>query len=793
MCLLLFSKSLCSVFNFSQFFVNLERYIYQIGKSFCNLKMDSQKNDPNRPKSNTNGPSADDKRRSQFYNYSSYPNYYSAQPPNREQNSNLNRNLAYTGSFNEYLHAIGARTHASQGYNPTQTTNRGIPYISINSQDQRNQQSPETRQETSNAIINIHNSDTSYETGNQTVDHQKRKENNYLNETNQYLGRRSYNEPSDELPIRHRKKESDYMNEIKNSNQIPVLGNGLSSMSNQQPLFPNQPDFSSTSSNNVIFLNQQYFNNDATSNTSYDRAYLRSIASNNDYNQQSYYNNTSSSRQQIYPFSTPQNNANNYEQQQQTTSQSQNNANDDEDNESDYIIKLSNSNSEEENQALPFSVEQNQPVSSKELQNSSNDKNQFKVPDLISSDNNTKEEDEEEEYYYYDEEIDTPRNNSYNNEMQYNKKSQNTKQTQYQQNTKQTQYQQNPKQTQYQQNTRQTQYQQNQLQQQQKEPKSRFPSIHISESSDDEYQSSKSSNFNSEDNSDVDPSSTSDFFFDSDQTLRNRILIYQRLCAQSRQISENQSDDQNHQQLNEEEDKKEKEKENYPVASFAPQEHEQVSYDIDYDGILVYVYTGQHNTNENFTFRRLCMRYGLTSWNELSRYLPWRSRSDLRLTLMKMIKKQAISEYSQIRADPTAIGSENANLKDQNYKLKGGIWVNKKWDKTPEEKRATRQKNKDKYHINTIDALQIDVPFIMSYDYMIERLQSRKVNLILYNQALANEYEKRTGERLPSSGNLSQLKFMNNKVCKIHKPKIELRSSTDISKFVFDVPEFKDK
>ena len=119
--------------------------------------------------------------------------------------------------------------------------------------------------------------------------------------------------------------------------------------------------------------------------------------------------------------------------------------------------------------------------------------------------------------------------------------------------------------------------------------------------------------------------------------------------------------------------------------------------------------------------------------------------------------------------------------------------MNKKWDKTPEEKRATRQKNKDKYHISTIDALQIDVPFIMSYDYMIERLQSRKVNLILYNQALANEYEKRTGERLQSTVGLSQLRVMNNKVCKIHKPKIELRSSTDISKFVFDVPEFKDK
>lgn len=281
--------------------------------------------------------------------------------------------------------------------------------------------------------------------------------------------------------------------------------------------------------------------------------------------------------------------------------------------------------------------------------------------------------------------------------------------------------------------------------------------------------------------SDTEHSSTSDFFYDASDTLQSKLIRYQQYCSQQSQpnnFSENHS---------------QKEDESTHFIKNSEEEEEEIKYSGDYDGILVYIYTGQHNTNENFTFRQLCKHYGLTAWDELNSYLPWRSRSDLRLTLMKMIKKQAISEYSGIRADPTKIGADNTDLNDENYKLKGGLWVNKKWDKSPEEKREIKLKNKDKYHIDIIEALDVDVPLILSHDYLIERVQGRKANLILFNAALSNEYLKRTGEKLPCAAGLSQLKVMTNKVCKVHKPKIVLKASNDISKYVFDVPEFKDK
>lgn len=230
--------------------------------------------------------------------------------------------------------------------------------------------------------------------------------------------------------------------------------------------------------------------------------------------------------------------------------------------------------------------------------------------------------------------------------------------------------------------------------------------------------------------------------------------------------------------------------ENSDIHSENFSDEEKDNQNVEY-GYLLYVFHGNHNPNENYVFRNICMRYGLQSWDEMKTYLPWRTRADLRLTLMKMIKKQAIGEYNRIRADPEKINIDNFDLFTGEYQLKGGMWVNQKWNKDSSEKADVRKTNKTKYNLTTDEALDVNIPNLMNVNFIHRRMQTRKRNLLLYNAALYAEKEKRSGEKHVSRS-FEGINYIPHYFAKSKSMKIKLKFSRDLSKVVFDVPNFND-
>ena len=168
----------------------------------------------------------------------------------------------------------------------------------------------------------------------------------------------------------------------------------------------------------------------------------------------------------------------------------------------------------------------------------------------------------------------------------------------------------------------------------------------------------------------------------------------------------------------------------------------------DKKGFLVYIFTGDQDPSEIAVFRKICMKYSLQSWDEMMKYLPWRNRAALRTTLCKIIRKQSVSEYDGIRADPFVIQKDNMALGaedgyDEEYTIKGNILVNQKWDRTPEEWEAMRVANTKKYMISDKEAEKIEIPSIISIEHMTQQIANRRQSLLLYRAAIVNEIAKR--------------------------------------------------
>lgn len=163
-------------------------------------------------------------------------------------------------------------------------------------------------------------------------------------------------------------------------------------------------------------------------------------------------------------------------------------------------------------------------------------------------------------------------------------------------------------------------------------------------------------------------------------------------------------------------------------------------------GSLVYIFRGQENDpNEVVVFSKLCEKFGLQSWDEMMRFLPWRDRASLRTALCHVIMKQALSEYDGIRANPLIIREDNKRLCKDNpdYTLKGGTFVNQQWGRTPEDWAAIRQQNYEKYHISDEEAEKIEIPSIISIEYMKQLCSNRRQSLLLRRAALRMELAKR--------------------------------------------------
>jgi hypothetical protein len=165
-------------------------------------------------------------------------------------------------------------------------------------------------------------------------------------------------------------------------------------------------------------------------------------------------------------------------------------------------------------------------------------------------------------------------------------------------------------------------------------------------------------------------------------------------------------------------------------------------------GFLVYLFTGEQDPSEIVVFRKICMKYGLQAWDEMERHLPWRTRAAFRTTLCRIIQKQALSEYSGIKADPFAIQKDNPldfSLADDGYAVKGGMLINQKWDRSAHEWGEMRNGNIKKYGLTDEEAEAIEVPAIISVEFMRQQCEKRRQSLLLLRAAIRNEQVRRAG------------------------------------------------
>ena len=165
-------------------------------------------------------------------------------------------------------------------------------------------------------------------------------------------------------------------------------------------------------------------------------------------------------------------------------------------------------------------------------------------------------------------------------------------------------------------------------------------------------------------------------------------------------------------------------------------------------GYLVHLFAGDQNASELAVLCKICMKFGLTNWDVMSKFLPWRNRAALRTTMCRIIRKQALSEYDAIRADPIKIQQDNDEIirnigSNPGYLVKGGVLVNAKWDRSQEEWAKIRKENAQKYEISREDADKIEIPSVISIDYMRQQCYKRRQSLLVKRAALRAEKARR--------------------------------------------------
>jgi hypothetical protein len=166
-------------------------------------------------------------------------------------------------------------------------------------------------------------------------------------------------------------------------------------------------------------------------------------------------------------------------------------------------------------------------------------------------------------------------------------------------------------------------------------------------------------------------------------------------------------------------------------------------------GFLVYLFAGDQDPCEIVVFRKICMKYGLQAWDEMEAYLPWRTRAAFRTTLCHIIHKQALSEYSGIRADPFEIQKDNPldfSLGEDSYTVKSGMLVNQRWDRSPGECDEMRSDNIKKYGLTEEEASMIEIPVLFSIEYMRQLSDNRRQSLLVRRAAIRSELARRRGE-----------------------------------------------
>ena len=215
-----------------------------------------------------------------------------------------------------------------------------------------------------------------------------------------------------------------------------------------------------------------------------------------------------------------------------------------------------------------------------------------------------------------------------------------------------------------------------------------------------------------------------------------------------------------------------------------------VTGDYSRTGYLVHLFKGRSHPAEVEVFRRICMKYGLQAWDEMQAYMPWHIRADFRMTLCRTIKKQALAEYRNIRADPVAIRKDNEskiNSDAGELKLKSGMIINPRWDRSAEEIEAIRRENVERYAMHQKESEEVEVPLIMSIDYLQKCAVTRYAGAVLYRAFLINALAKRRGIEHPDLLKGAKLRVISGEEVFSRRNETVLAHEGDTSNLVLDI------
>lgn len=127
-------------------------------------------------------------------------------------------------------------------------------------------------------------------------------------------------------------------------------------------------------------------------------------------------------------------------------------------------------------------------------------------------------------------------------------------------------------------------------------------------------------------------------------------------------------------------------------------------------------------------------------------------------------------------------------MKESGYILKGGLLVSTKWDKSSSEWEQVRKENTQKYEISKEEAEKINIPCVISSDYMRQQCFRRRQSLLLYRAALIAEIARLEG-REPRNLDVDELQIRSGCDVVIPKATTTLESDPTINDIFYE-PEY---
>lgn len=108
--------------------------------------------------------------------------------------------------------------------------------------------------------------------------------------------------------------------------------------------------------------------------------------------------------------------------------------------------------------------------------------------------------------------------------------------------------------------------------------------------------------------------------------------------------------------------------------------------------------------------RLALMKVGCGRWQEILRFLPGKTVSQLNLQAQRLFGQQSLAEFAELHVDPLKVFEANAALQGDGVVRKNGMIVNQGAQLTAAETRARIAANRERYGISKEEAEVIEVP-----------------------------------------------------------------------------------